>query len=149
MTAPGNVVGLDCKAYRNTGTYASPTWAEMTSVIDVNQNVEKSSAKLNKRGSVWTKNRSTLRDMSIDVTVLWDGGAADCTALMTAALGNTFVDCVFLDGSSTTTGASGFRCEFEVFTAKRTEPLEDGVKVTFTLKPSAQSTHDPANFTVS
>ena len=30
-----NVVGIDCKLYRNTGTYASPTWSEIPLTRDL------------------------------------------------------------------------------------------------------------------
>ena len=148
MAAPGNVVGLDCYAYRNTGTYGTPVWVIMGSVINVNQKCEKAAAKLNKRGSTWVRNRTTLKDLSVELTVLWDGTAADCLALSAAAVATTVIDCCFLDATSATTGASGYRAQFEVFSGSRSEPLEEGVTASYTLKPSAQGTNDPSYYTV-
>lgn len=141
------IVGLDCKAYKNSATYASPTWAEMTPVKGVTTNLEKGAADLSKRGSTWKAHRSTLKDLTIELEMVWDHANTICTDLLTAFLNNTLVDCAFLDGPVATAGSQGPRCEFEVTKFSRAEPLEEGVMVNVTLKPSALATHDPTWFT--
>ena len=131
-------LGLDCVAYRNTGSYATPTWDELTNVKEVTVNLDKAEADVTTRGnSGWRAVAATLKDGSVDVTIQHNPDShADVTALLNAWLNNTQLECAFMDGPVATSGSEGLRGTFEVMSASRSEPLEDGVVWTFSLKPS-------------
>lgn len=130
-------LGLDCKAYRNTGTYATPTWDELTNTKEVTLNLDKSESDVTTRGNAgWRAVAAALKDGSIDLSIqLNPDSHADLTAFIDAYFNNTQVECAFMDGDITTTGSEGLRASFEVMSASRAEPLEEGVVWTFTLKP--------------
>jgi len=60
-------LGLDAKLYRNTGTYDTPTWVEMTNVKDLTLNLESGEADVTTRANNgWRATVATLKDGSIE-----------------------------------------------------------------------------------
>ena len=60
-------LGMEAKLYRNTGTYAAPTWVEMTNVKDVTLNLEAGEADVTTRGNAgWRATIAALKDGSIE-----------------------------------------------------------------------------------
>ena len=57
-------IGLEAKLYRNTGTYESPSWSEMTNVRDLTLNVEKGEADVTTRGATWPASAAAIRPSS-------------------------------------------------------------------------------------
>ena len=47
----GIKLGMEAKLYRNTGTYAAPTWVELTNVKDLTLNLEAGEADVTTRGN--------------------------------------------------------------------------------------------------
>lgn len=141
------ITGLDCKAYRNSATYATPTWAEVENVRDLTLNLTKGEADVSRRGTEWKLTKPTLKDGSVDFEMVWDTGDADFTAIQTAWNDGTTIDMAFLDGEIGTTGSQGLRAEFEVISFTRSEPLEGGVMASVSLKP-ASTANAPAWMTV-
>ena len=47
----GIKLGMEAKLYRNTGTYALPTWVELTNVKDLTLNLEAGEADVTTRGN--------------------------------------------------------------------------------------------------
>jgi hypothetical protein len=126
-------LGFECYAYRNTGSWASPTWNLLDGVRDATLNLKKDTADASSRRSKWKLIRSAMRDGSIEIEMLWDRADPDFAALLTAWLNDTQVDCVFLDDPVATTGAQGPRAWYEVVDLTRSEPLNDTVKAKITL----------------
>ena len=88
----GVKLGMDAKLYRNTGTYASPTWNEVKNVKDVTLNLEAGSADVTTRGNGgWRANIATLKDASLEFEMVWDTADDDFAAIRTAFLGNSTV----------------------------------------------------------
>lgn len=128
-------IGLECKAYRNTGTYASPTWVECVNVKDVTLNLEKGEADISRRGSGgWKDRKGTLKDASVDLGLIWVAAATDCLAFRDGFMSGTPIEMAFASGDITEPGTEYFRCLYEVFKFTREEPLEDAVTHTTTLK---------------
>lgn len=140
-------VGLDCKAYRNTGSYNAPTWSEVTIMRDLTLNLSKGEADVSSRGSRWKKMKSALKEASFEFEILGDTANAHYTALRNAYLNDTTLDLAFADGDITVGGTEYWRGDVEIFQFNRGEPLEDGAKVSVTAKPT-YSTHEPGVFTV-
>jgi len=133
----GVKLGMDAKLYRNTGTYATPTWNEVLNVKDVTLNLEAGEADVTTRGNAgWRANIATLKDASLEFEMVWDTADDDFTALRTAFLSNGSVEFAVMDGDITTTGSQGLRATMSITNFSRSEPLEEAIKVSVTAKPT-------------
>ncbi len=129
--------GFDCKLYRNTGTYGSPTWNEMPGVTDVSLNLESSTPDLTTRGDGGYKiSGSGLKDAGIEFSMVWDPADADFAALLTAFTNRATVEVAALDGPVGTSGTQGLRATMRVTKFSREEKLDDAVRASVTLKPA-------------
>lgn len=140
----GFKLGKDCKAYRcatlldGTNTPAAATWIEQTNVRDVTQNLETGEADITTRANNgWRATAATLKDGSIDFEMVWDPADAGFTAMQTAWATSAEIAMCFLDGASGTAGSQGLASNFTVTNFTRSEPLEEAVTVSVTLKPSS------------
>jgi hypothetical protein len=129
-------IGLDCKLYRNTGTYASPTWNEITNVADVTVQLSKGEADTSTRASGWKTRKGTLKDASIDFQLKFVPGDTDFTALLASYTGNSSIELLALDGLLATTGSQGLRAVCEVFNFQQGQPLEGAVTFDVSAKPT-------------
>lgn len=145
----GVKLGMDAKLYRNTGTYASPTWNEVKNVKDVTLNLEAGSADVTTRGNGgWRANIATLKDASLEFEMVWDTADDDFAAIRTAFLGNSTVEFAVLDGPAATAGSQGLRATMAITNFSRAEPLEEAIKVSVTAKPT-YADHPPEWMTAS
>jgi hypothetical protein len=141
-------LGMDAKLYRNTGTYASPTWDLIGNVKDLTLSLETGEADVTTRGNGgWRATVATLKDGSLEFEMIWDTEDTDFTAIRTAFIGNTAVEMAVLDGLVATTGSQGLRASFMVTNFTRNEPLEEAITVSVSMKPT-YSTNAPAWMTV-
>jgi hypothetical protein len=140
-------LGLDAKAYRNSGTYAAPAWSEMTDAQEVTLNLEGAEAEVPRRGSVWRKRLLGLLDGSVEFQVLYDGADGDFQAIRDAFLGREVIDLAFADGDIATAGTQYLRSEWYVTSFTRNEPLEEALTYSVTVRP-AESENDPEWVTV-
>ena len=130
-------LGLDAKLYRNSGTYESPTWVEMTNVKDLTLNLESGEADVTTRGNNgWRATVATLKDGSIEFEMIWDTEDAGFTAIKGAWFGNTSIEFAVMDGDITVAGSQGLRATFSVTKFSRSEPLEEALLVSVTAKPT-------------
>ena len=114
----GVKLGLDAKLYRNTGTYGSPTWVEMTNVKDLTLNLEAGEADVTTRGNAgWRATLAALKDASIEFEMVWDTADAAFTAIKDAFFGGTSVEFAVMDGDVATPARRGCgpRCLFTNF----------------------------------
>lgn len=131
------VLGLDAKLYRNTASWATPTWSLIDNVRDLTLNVEKGSADVSTRGSGgWRQNAVTLKDGSIEFEMVWDTADAEFTALKDAFFNDTTVECAAMDLLIATSGSQGLHADFNVGDFSRAEALEDALKVSVNLTPA-------------
>ena len=132
-------IGIDCKAYHNTGTFSTPVWDEITNAEVVQQGLEAAEVEFRNRGIGFVQSAAGLIKGSVEITLTWDSGTnIDFDALRDAFTGKTLIDIWFLDGA-VSSGNQGLRAEFAVLGMSRAEPLEEGVSVTFTLAPGVTS----------
>jgi hypothetical protein len=141
-------IGLDCKFYRNTGNYASPTWDEITIVRDLNLTLEKSEANLSSRASTWAKKRGALKDATIEGELIYDGADTDYNTLRSAFVNSTILEFAMADGAINTTNTQYFRAHMEVMSFGQNQPLEDGVVVPISFMPAPNANSEPAFVTV-
>lgn len=118
--------GLDCRTYRNTGTWASPTWNEITLAKDVSLDISKSKASAKSRLSAYSFNWHGMVDAPITLNIIADPAVDDYDVLKDAAVSRTTVlDVALANGAIATTGTRYFRAEYGVFGWKQGQPLED------------------------
>ena len=136
-------LGMQAKIYRNTGTWAAPTWVEIGNVKDVTLNLETGEADVTTRGNAgWRATLGTLKDASVEWEMVWEPADAEFTAIKDAFFGGTSVDLAVMDGDIAVTGTQGLRAEFSITAFSRSEPLEEAVTVNVTAKP-AYSANSP------
>lgn len=145
----GVKLGMEAKLFRNSGSYASPTWAEMDNVKDLTLNLEAGEADVTTRGNNgWRATVASLKDGSIEFEMVWDTADEAFTAIQQAYFGNTPVEFAVMDGPITEAGAQGLRASFSITKFSRNEPLEEAITVSVTAKPT-YSDHSPEWMTVS
>lgn len=127
--------GMQAKLYRNTGTYAAPTWALVPNVKDLTLNLEKGQADVTTRANNgWKASIGTLKDGGIEFEMVWDTEDEGFTAIRDAYLNDAALELAVMDGDITVAGSQGLRASFVVTNFSRKEPLEEGISVSVTLK---------------
>ena len=130
-------LGMDAKLYRNTGTYETPDWEEITNAKDVTLNLEKGEADVTTRAnSGWRATVGTLRDGSVEFEMVWDTEDEGFTAIQGAWFAGTPLEVAVMDGDIATVGSQGLRATMAVTNFSRSEPLEEAITVSVTLKPT-------------
>lgn len=130
------VLGMNAKAYHNTGSYGTPTWDEMPNVRDVEINGEAAEADLTTRGGGgWRQRAATIRDGQVEFSSIWDTADTDLMAVKDAWKAGTLIDMAFMDGDIATSGSQGMRAEMAVTQFTRSEGLEDALTVNVSVAP--------------
>lgn len=143
-------VGFECVLYRNTGTYGSPVWNEVSNVRDLTLTLTKDKVDASTRGTAsdgaakrFKEYRAVMKDAPVTIESLWNTDDADLDAFFQAWLNDTAIEVLILDGPVTTAGSEGLRATMEVFKFDRGEPLNDMVKASVELAPSALAANKP------
>ncbi len=143
MTTEYFRLGKDCKAYRNTNTYISPTWVAIDAVKDATLKVEVGEWDGSRRGSGgWKQFAPTMLSAEIELDIIFAPAETGYVALRNAFLGRTIVDMLILTGLIAVDNNEGLRSEMYVFGLDRDEKLEEGVMIKGKVKP-AISTNAP------
>lgn len=128
-------LGMNGKLYRNTGTYASPTWSEISNARDVTITCEKGEADVTTRANQgWRATVGTLKELTIEWTAVWKDSDTNLEAIRSAFLNNTNVELLALTGGITTEGSEGPRVTCEIMSFGRDEALEEGMTINITAK---------------
>lgn len=137
-------LGMNGKLYRNDGTYAVPDWVEVTNVTDVTLSLEASEADVTTRtNNGWRATVQALREATVEFEMVWDTADENFTAVQEAFMAGTTIEFAVLDGAIDDPGSQGFRATMSVLKFSRSEPLEEAMKASVTLKP-AYSANAPA-----
>jgi len=129
-------IGYQCKAFYNAGTYASPTWTEITKGRDATLNITADEADVSERaGGGWKAYLAALFDGNLSVEVNWDFSNAVLRKLKQTFLRRDTIE-IYAANGAVQADCEGFRatCVIPTFTHK--QPLSDGVKVDLTFKPT-------------
>jgi len=140
-------LGLECKFYYSdtlldgdTNTPATVSWNEIDNVRDLTLNLETGEADITTRANDgWRATAATLKDGSIELEMLWKPGDAAFDALKDAWVSSEEIALAAMDGEVATSGSEGLAGNFTVTNFSRSEPLEEGVTVSVTVKPSSQT----------
>ena len=146
-------LGMEGKLYRNTSVdpdpYANPVWTEVTNVKDLTLNLEKGEADVTTRANDgWRATKGTLKEGSIEFEMMWDTEDAGFTAIQAAWFDGTDIEFAAMDGGIAVAGTEGLRATCSVISFGRNEPLEEGMSVNVTVKPT-YATNAPEWMTIS
>ena len=136
-------LGIDSKVYRNTGTYGSPTWTEITLVRDVQVNPSWNRADGSSRGSKVMAEAKTQLALAFTLSVKVSLTDAGYIALMDSFVDSDgTLDLMILNGGSTTNGVEGWRFDAGVFTASEDQSIGNVLYRDFEIGPSAHGTNE-------
>ena len=135
-------LGMECKLYYDSTPLAggpeTGTWLEMANTKDVTLNLETGEADITTRANNgWRATAATLKDGSIEFEMLWDTADAGFTAIQAAWQNAAEIALAAMDGDIATAGSQGLASNFTVTNFSRSEPLEEAVTVSVTIKPSS------------
>ena len=141
------ILGKDCKLYYSstlldgtTNTPATVSWSEIDVVRDVTLGLESGEADVTSRKSGgWRNVLQTLREGTIEFEMLWETGDAAFSAIQNAYMNGTEIAVAVMDGNVATSGQEGLASNMIVSGFSRNEPLEEGVTVSVSLRPSSQT----------
>jgi hypothetical protein len=131
--------GGDGRLYRNTGSYASPTWVEVARIRDNSLYLTKGETDVSTRASVgWRERLATLKDASATFTLLPapSGTDNDFVAIKDSFINDTAIEFLILDGPLATVGSQGLRATCQVFSCTRSEALEEAIAYEVNLMPT-------------
>ena len=143
--ADQGILGKECKAYyadtlldgTNTSTLS---WLEVDNIRDLTLNCDKGEADMKTRGSGgWDQTKATFKSATVEFEMLWKPSDPAFTAIKDAYINDTELAFAAMDGDINTSGKQGLASNFEVMQFERSEPLEEGVKASVTLKPSSHT----------
>lgn len=142
-------VGLDCKTYRNTGTYGVPVWNEITIIVDATLALARGKAAGPSRTSRFRQHLPTLVDAPITFNIVADPAIDDYDVLKDSlvAATPTAIDIAFANGAIATSGTRYWRADMYVFGWSQGQPLEDVETIDVQLD-MAMSSNTPAYTTV-
>ena len=126
-------LGLDAKLFR--GTAGTQGNIEVTNVKDVSLSLESGEADVTTRKAKgWKLSVATLKEASLEITILYDTEDEDFLAFKEAYFSNTPLSLFITDGDTT---AHGLDADFSVTGFTVDQPLEEAVTVKVTAKPTA------------
>lgn len=133
-------LGIDCKLYRNTATYSSPTWNLIDNVADVAINASWNRADGSTRISPVMMGQNSQLPLSISGRIRADLTDLDWEALWDAwKAGTTLIDVLCLTGAATTNDSVGVRFEANVVNWSQPQGLGDYVFNEFSLEPTVSA----------
>ena len=128
-------LGLDAKLFR--GVAGTQGTIEVTNVKDVSLSLESGEADVTTRKPRgWKLSVATLKEASLEITILYDTEDEDFLAFKEAYFSNTPLSLFVTDGDTT---AHGLDADFSVTGFTVDQPLEEAVTVKVTAKPTASS----------
>lgn len=147
-------VGLDAKAYYNSGTHASPTWVLIDDIIDATPGFSAALVEIKSRASTWKGTLYGLLEAGVTFTLLHRKGTDTVRAAILAIItGRTPKEFAFMDQAIATVGACGFRAFMNLENCNRTEQLEEGLAYDVSgkgaYKTESSSKVDPDFYVVS
>lgn len=136
-------IGLEAKLYMAGSPLdgsgpSGASWTELTNIRDCTLSVEKGEADVTTRGNNgWRARRGTLKDGTIEFEMVVDPGDTSYQAIRDAFMSGDEIGIAAMSGDIEETGEEGLVANCEVFNFSRSEPLEDAMTVSVTLRPSS------------
>lgn len=127
--------GFQHKLYRNSATFATPTWVAVTNCRDLTmpQAMTKSDASI--RAASSKMYAPGMLEWGLDWQMIYDPADTNLTALRTAFYARTNVDLMDLDGADTANGSLGARAVCGLFSFEKGEPIDGLATVDISAAP--------------
>lgn len=150
MAGTGAVLrGKDKTLARNTGTYASPTWAEVDHTKDVTHNGTSVEADATDADSTSVETVVIATSEEITGQLRYADANADYLAIRDAFFARTATEFAIFRGDMTVNGTKGRRMTCQVTQFQESYP-QDGILIAdFTLKPTPNANNQPEDITIS
>lgn len=133
--------GFQGKLYYNTGTYATPTWNEVTIVGDLSYTMTKDKTDASVRGGGRVRQYAgTMADLSISGKMRADVNHEDFIKFDDAFHDNTQLDIMVLNGPSDENGVTGYRFYAEIFSWQEDQAMSAVIYQDFELAPGVPAT---------
>jgi hypothetical protein len=128
--------GVKCVAYRNTGTYGTPTWTPLTCIKDANVAKPWDLSEASVRATRVKLYAPAQVDFAVSITVKCDNVDTGYKALNAKTVDATVLDMLILDGPLTDEGAEGVRAHWHVSDTGQDQSIGVGATYkTLDLKP--------------
>ena len=138
--------GIKCVAYRNTGTYGSPTWTALNLVSDANVGKGWEFGPADVRATRVKLYAPSQMDMNPTITMRCDDLDTGYKAISAASVSAAVIDMLLLDGPIATEGTEGIRAHFHISDTGQDQGKSVGtVYKNFELKPGLSSEGYPQN----
>jgi hypothetical protein len=132
---------MECALYFGTAGATANTIVD--NIRDVTLDLSVAEADVTTRGNNgWRATVGTLKEGSVEFEMIWDTQDAFFTAVKNAWFNSGSIAALVLDAAKAE-GGQGLDADFAVINFQRSEPLEDAVKVSVSLKPT-YSTRAPS-----
>jgi hypothetical protein len=141
-------LAIKAKIYRNTGTFASPTWVAINNVRDANM------------GAAWDKGDAAVRatrvkiyaptqvDLAANCVVRCDDADAGYGALDDASISSATLDLLILDGPITVEGTRGWRGAFHISNTGQDQSIGSVLYKNFDIFPGFSTDGYPKSIIV-
>lgn len=142
-------LGIDGKVYRNTGTYGTPTWTEITLVKDVQVSPTWSKADSSSRASKVMSDVKAQLALAFTISVKVSLTDAGYIALMDSFVDpDGVIDMLVLNGDTATNGVEGWRFDAGVFGASEDQSIGAALYRDFDIGPSGHAVNVSKRVTV-
>ncbi len=132
----GLIIGNSARIYRNTGTFASPTWVEWD-VIDATIAISHNSVDATSRGSGGVKmSAPTLMSIEVSGTVFKDKQSAVFLDMETANAAKATVGVAVMDGSISDSSSDGWQMDAFFDSWSEGQPIDGLNVIDWTLIPA-------------
>jgi len=128
--------GIKCKLYLNTATYGSPTWVAIDFISDLAVNAVWDEAEGNIRGERVKSVAKTLLSLEITGKIRASDTDTNYATIIGAALSDSTLDLMVLNGADDVNGTRGYRADFVVLGASEDQSLGAVIFDDITLKPA-------------
>lgn len=129
-------LGIRCKLYYNSATYATPTWAAVNLVADANVNFSWDEGDGTTRASRLKMGANTIANLEVTGTIRTEVADTAFAKLRDAAISDLTVDFLVLNGSTTENDSDGFRFDGRVTNWAEAQGMSVVAFKSFTIKPA-------------
>ncbi len=130
-------LGFECKLYR--GTAGTKGATEVTTAKDVTPAHAADQIEASNRASAYKKYLQGMVDAGVEWNMEFDKDDAHCMAFLTAAVNRTDIS-IYVELAVSV----GLDMDCCIFCNNLDQPLADSQKISFSAKPSAKATREPA-----
>lgn len=134
----GIPTGLECVLQINTATQASPVWATLDLIVDLDNSKQADKQEAScRRGGAFKQYGIGQIDIECSFNLLHDHADATWEVIQDAFWNRKVVHVRILDGKFIDSGTEGFEMTAYIFGNDESQPLQSNVEDSLTLAPSS------------